>query len=75
MKLTGWYSGDQKPVNEGVYKRFYCGFFGFCKFNNGKWYVYYDTVELAATAETISKYQCLSWRGLAEEPKKGKATK
>ena len=70
MKLTRWYSGDQKPVRVGVYKRKYS--------NRTTYYCYWDgkafsnamyTLDMAkafAVGFSASVYQNLPWRGVAE---------
>jgi hypothetical protein len=73
-ELTGWISGDRKPVRDGVYLRSYSnpsfpdGVY--CKFDNGQWGVGYFSLEKAACSQnTKSPNQSLPWRGLAKEPK------
>lgn len=69
MKLTSWFSGDQKPIRVGVYERkyhntrsrFYCYWNGCC------WSVWALTVGQASYLtdyEDRSIAQNLPWRGV-----------
>jgi hypothetical protein len=71
MKLTGWYSGDQKPVRVGIYQRAYdCGTLIL--------YCYWDGVNFGGGVLTSghaslsyqyhgsSLSQSLPWRGVAK---------
>lgn len=67
MKLTGWYSADQKPVRIGWYQRW---------FTDGLYYHYWDGEFWRANVSAGPHWRQLNdtpypvWRGLAE-PLKG----
>lgn len=72
MTETGWYTGDQKPVRVGAYKRRF-------PFRNLVFYSWWDGRDWEVLAYTLkevklrtpvfSSYQNLPWRGLTEECK------
>lgn len=81
-KETPWFSGDQKPVRDGVYKRRRScekkSIIYFSRFENGCWYkgcAVIGTITESASklfaleGKIASNFQNLSWCGLAEEPK------
>lgn len=67
-KLTGWYSGDQKPTKNGVYERDH----GVCSM-----YAYFDGLNFGVAHCFVDKaytapgapwhYQDLPWRGIQGE--------
>jgi hypothetical protein len=65
MKLTGWYSGDQKPDKENLYQRRLKRRIGYSYFENGYWST---TSANPVRAEFFraqrSAYQDLPWRGI-----------
>lgn len=67
MKLTPWFSGDVKPVRDGVYQRQYSsGGLYFCMWSKGYWRFPADTpddarIEIARSLEQKQP----SWRGIA----------
>ena len=68
MKLTPWFSGDQRPVRDGVYQRDY-GNGGppfYAKWARGWWWVGSPQPEFAAVEQKESIYQDVSWRGVAK---------
>jgi hypothetical protein len=68
MKLTGWYSGDQKPVRKGIYERDhgYCSSFSW--FDGGNWRASFYFIEKAIENNGwVSSYQDLPWRGIQGE--------
>jgi hypothetical protein len=71
MNTTEWFPGDVKPVRNGVYERDF-GDSGdrrprFCKFENGEWYSFGETVELAAASKFTVPNHLMDWRGLSEK--------
>jgi hypothetical protein len=66
MKLTEWYSGDQKPVRAGPYKRMsFTGFIGYSYFDSCVWSLMFGTPEHAeASRHERSIFQNLPWRGI-----------
>jgi hypothetical protein len=70
LKLTEWYSGDQKPVRAGIYERLYEGE-GIAKcYWDGKYFFggAYTNEEAIVNAFIFgpSFSQSLSWRGVAK---------
>ena len=70
MKLTGWYTGDQKPERVGVYERYDKWWRGQCySFWNGEhWLRNEHSAKGAAIVPDhhISTDQKWDWRGVAE---------
>jgi len=71
MKLTEWYSGDQKPSRAGVYQRDFSEGTSirgivYSKWDGGKWFVYESTAKKASTNKNVSKFQYEPWRGIAK---------
>lgn len=72
MKLTEWYSGDQKPVRVGVYERDYSEEYQdneigvYCRWDGERWYVYDDSIEASAKQWVVTTMQSLPWRGIAK---------
>jgi hypothetical protein len=70
MKLTPWIDGSIKPARAGVYRRDYqCETPCYCRFDGQVWYCGCYIIEAASEVLSISAYQNLPWRGLAEQPK------
>lgn len=72
MKLTDWFPARKKPTIEGVYQRRESMFdveYYYSRFSGGLWYALCFTADEANKTKTISDWQSLEWRGLAEEPK------
>lgn len=71
MKLTPWFSGDQKPVRPGVYERDY----GtrnpwFCHWDGSRWGMSGETSDKAvAWRHWASVNQCIRWRGILRNGK------
>lgn len=64
-QMTGWISGDQKPVRDGVYLRKYPKYQRLCFFRGGVWKV--GDKAFTGTADDYwwtSDLQNLPWRGL-----------
>lgn len=70
--LTPWYSGNIKPVRDGVYQRLYAAdHVQYCLFKGEKWGLSGSSVEDALEEINVlnsSWYQDLKWRGLSEQP-------
>jgi hypothetical protein len=71
MKLTEWYSGDQKPARLGVYGRKFPGVktAKYSWWNGRKFSGGYSSVELCERWKMSfgeSKSQHLPWRGIAK---------
>lgn len=68
MKLTGWYSGNQKPVRKGVYERYYkfIKHRVYCKWNGEFWFSPSYSANEAILSKFESVYQDLPWQGLAK---------
>jgi hypothetical protein len=66
MKLTEWYSGDQKLVRDGPYqRRNEYDEIGYSYFENYLWSPLYRTLDDARTGDVYeSWYQNLPWRGI-----------
>lgn len=65
-KLTSWYPGHVKPVRPGVYQRKYKKpGVRYCRFDGERWFIYEETVQLAADGDLVSIRQNIPWRGLA----------
>ena len=67
MKLTAWYSGDQKPVRKGFYERDFSS-------TGSRWHVRLsrwngESFIGVSNIGVKSFYQNLPWRGLTEEVK------
>lgn len=71
MKLTPWFSSNQKPVREGVYEVLPTILpEAFSYWNGNRWGLICRTKEEAKSrGATATKRQDCQWRGLAEEPK------
>jgi len=76
MKLTPWFSGDQKPARPGVYERDYgdspCEFGSvvwFCRWGGAYWYAPSRSHGLASTENNVSIRQSLPWRGILRNGK------
>ena len=68
--LTPEFSGDEKPVHVGVYRRRIGSQMQYSYWTGGMWLLAQPTPELAArTSQTPSaRHQLLPWCGLAEDP-------
>lgn len=70
MKLTGWYSGNQKPVRSGVYERqifTYSVTYSYFSTATGRWSYYKPTVVGALLdKDKVSEFQYKPWRGVAK---------
>ena len=66
MKLTPWFSGDVKPVREGVYERQYNEDGSQYCYWNGKFWGLYATIPKIAVwlQNSSSADQNLPWRGV-----------
>jgi hypothetical protein len=69
MKLTPWFSGDQKPVRVGVYRRniFGKGIASYSYWNGKFWGLYSPMPDVASSLSWKnfrSKVQNLPWRGV-----------
>jgi hypothetical protein len=68
MKLTPWFTGDQRPVRVGVYLRKYSDsekYEGYSYFDGAKWSTFGITPQVALCERYItSVYQNLPWRGV-----------
>jgi hypothetical protein len=65
MKLTEWYSGDQKPVRRGVYRRDFLDGNWYSPFNLDFWGPLCDLPDVAAEFYNCkSEFQHLPWRGI-----------
>ncbi len=69
MKLTPWFSGDQKPVRVGVYQRdiFGKGIEVYSYWNGNYWCFYSSSVSGAVMKDGLhleSAEQNLPWRGV-----------
>ena len=72
-KTTPWFSGNVKPVRDGVYERDYGGkgepaHIVFGRFSGGLWMCGDKTAERAALEVCATSFQDEPWRGLAEKP-------
>lgn len=69
-KLTPWFPAHIKPVRPGVYERdrIAQGFAVYSLWTGRIWRAYKFSVNTAATEKKRSKFQNLSWRGLAKKP-------
>lgn len=76
-KFTNWFSGEDKPVNNGVFQRRRpkLDLIGrdtgktitrYHKFDGVQWYVEGSTPTKAAKRSCTSAYQDLEWRGLIQ---------
>ncbi|CAG9259496.1 conserved hypothetical protein [Burkholderia diffusa] len=69
--LTEWFPGSEYPTRNGVYQRN----FGwdekvrphYCKFEDGEWFTFADSVDLAAQQTVTVANHLLDWRGLKEK--------
>lgn len=71
MKVTDWYTGDQKPVRVGVYERAYSYklYILYCYWNGKLFSCAYRDLELAKSMSDYfrsSLNQNLPWRGIAK---------
>ena len=64
LRLTGWYSGEQKPVRKGVYERDYTIGNSFSYFDGLDWMFFCESVELASKERNRSFTQNHPWRGI-----------
>lgn len=66
MKLTEWYSGDQKPVREGIYERkTFGGCTAYSQFGIRGWNsLLYSPNNGFAERKLTSEFQNLPWRGI-----------
>ena len=67
MKLTPWFTPDQKPVRIGFYETKLSGMHGlfFSYWNGNKWSVGWDSLAKAASKPFHdASYQDKSWRGI-----------
>lgn len=65
MKLTPWFSGDQKPVRVGVYLRDYGDGVFWCYWNGIDWCVGSIFADKAMfCTDCITLFQNLPWRGV-----------
>lgn len=65
MKLTPWFSGDQKPVRKGVYQRVFKNKKHYSFFNGMRWFVGSGSPSTARTYEGWdTSFQNLPWRGV-----------
>ena len=72
MTETGWYTGDQKPVRVGVYKRQppHSPNVNFSWWNGRWWGIFSGTsIEAELCKHKASWFQNLPWCGLTEESK------
>ena len=71
MKLTKWYSSEQKPVHEGIYETKFAVMFsgGYSYWNGVSWGNEFDLKEDCHWNE--GGVQRKKWRGLAIKPKEG----
>lgn len=74
MNCTPFFSGDIKPVRDGIYQRtarwWSCNVY-FARFEGGTWYISSATAAEAADKSIASSYQShfgVKWRGLARKP-------
>jgi hypothetical protein len=72
QEKTPWFSGDEKPVREGVYERDYSdeqdgSFALFCRWNGWSWFCGYGTVHSALCTSAVAPCQSFPWRGLVAE--------
>jgi hypothetical protein len=71
MNVTEWFPGSVYPVRNGVYQRNF-GWTGngerpqYCKFEDGEWFAFGATVELAAEQTFTVPNHWLEWRGLGK---------
>lgn len=69
MKLTGWYSGEQKPARVGVYQRKGQYSIMYCYWNGRNWRVGFPNKKDAffwADSPCVSMHEDLPWRGVAK---------
>jgi hypothetical protein len=65
MNGTEWYTGDQKPVHIGVYKRYIENEgFRYSMWNGAAWLDWCGTVSSAYKQRGKSRTQNAPWRGL-----------
>ena len=65
---TPWFSGDVKPVRNGVYERKGMNAIMWSKWDGESWCISSSTHGVATLHENRSNYQTLQWRGLAAKP-------
>jgi len=72
VKLTPWFSPDEKPVRDGVWEVDWNGPGWYRVYSHGRWYVGGDSVDSAWVRYQDKRPSMLDlcWRGLAEEPKR-----
>ena len=74
MKLTEWYSGEQKPVRVGVYERLMKPMGDLCMYAywdgrrwfRTEWSVHGPLTTSQSKPSCVSMYQYEPWRGLAK---------
>lgn len=67
MKLTPWFTGDQKPVRVGTYQRDFSPAVFWCYWNGEKWSIAsncIETPEFYSQNKYYSEAQNLPWRGV-----------
>jgi hypothetical protein len=72
-KLTGWFSGIQKPAYVGVYQRLHNKQSYFAFWNGNYWCRYQSIVDHAYDVRDCrSIFDSVPWRGLASNPEVSK---
>ena len=81
LKLTDWYTGDQKPMKVGPYQRRYSSLRGWS--GSAPLYCWWDgkffklpmrKPDECKASDGNSDHQDIPWRGLAEDPNAGYVT-